>query len=321
MTTSKMKYYPSSHILIGERNGPTERKNVEFFLQCPVEKHLLDHSTKVSLLMKKYIFKFIEDIENHEIFIMAAAIAYATALALAPFILIIFSIVAVLDPHLQDQLSRELSTAVGREAGEIIRAIIENIDKSSQLSGISGLIGFSVLVVSASIIFSQLRIALDKINEYQAPPAKNEFLSFLKNKFLSLGLVLGFAFLSIASLLLTAFIAVIYPDGEEVLWNIISFIISFLLFTGLFTAIFRFIPSEKYPWSRCFISGVVSTVFYAIGKGLISIYLGKAGIGSSYGAAGSLIVFLAWVYYIAVTILISYEISVSTIHKKINLAT
>lgn len=265
--------------------------------------------------MKKYIFSLVENIAKHEIFVMAAALAYATALALAPFILIIFSLVSVLDADLQQKLTLELSVAVGEEAGTTIRAIIENIDKHPQLSGLSGLIGFAVLMISASVIFSQLKVALDKINEYTSMTSENEFWSFLKNKFLSVGLVLGFAFLSIVSLLVTAFIAVIYPGQQGALWNLISFAINFILFTILFTFIYRFIPSERSKWSRCFTSGAISTVFYLIGKSLIGLYLGKAGIGSSYGAAGSLVVFLAWVYYIAATILISYQVSLDALGK------
>jgi membrane protein len=188
-----------------------------------------------------------------------------------------------------------------------VKAVMDNADKNPKMSGISGIIGFVVIAVSASAIFAQLRNALNKVNEHKPGPKQSGLMAFLKERFLSVGLVLGFAFLSIVSLLFTTFIAVAVPSGEGMLWHAISTGINLLLFTGLFTAIYRFVPSDRMRWKRCLISGAVSAVFYLIGKTLIGIYLGKAGFESSYGAAGSLVVFLAWVFYTALTLLISYE--------------
>lgn len=259
--------------------------------------------------MTKYLKHLIIKTDKHEIFVMAPALAYATALALAPFVLIILSIISFLDHDLQSKFTLELTTAFGGEVGTAVKSIIENVDQHPKISGLSGLIGFFILFISASAIFTQLRIALDKINEFKGHAREDTVWTFLRGKFWSVGLVLAFAFLSIASMLVTAFIGLIYPNGEGVLWHMISFGVNFVLFTLVFTAIFRYIPSEHLSFKRCLFSGAVSTVFYLLGKTLISLYLGKAGLGSPYGAAGSLIVFLAWVYYTAITLLVSYEIS------------
>lgn len=259
--------------------------------------------------MTKYLKHLIIKTDKHEIFVMAPALAYATALALAPFVLIILSIISFLDHDLQSKFTLELTTAFGGEVGTAVKSIIENVDQHPKISGLSGLIGFFILFISASAIFTQLRIALDKINEFKGYAREDTVWTFLRGKFWSVGLVLAFAFLSIASMLVTAFIGLIYPNGEGVLWHMISFGVNFVLFTLVFTAIFRYIPSEHLSFKRCLFSGAVSTVFYLLGKTLISLYLGKAGLGSPYGAAGSLIVFLAWVYYTAITLLVSYEIS------------
>ncbi len=258
--------------------------------------------------MNRYFENLITKIDEHEIFVMSSALAYATALALAPFILIILSLISFLDQDLQRKFAIDLTTSFGGEVGSAVKSIMQNVDTHPQLSGLSGIIGFVILIISASAIFTHLRIALDKINEYTLPADQNNFMGYLRNKFWSLGLVLGFAFLSIASMLVTALITVFYPNGEGLFWHGMSFIVNFFLFTALFTSIFRFIPSEKLDWRHSLFSGAVSTVFYLIGKSLISLYLGKAGLGSPYGAAGSLIVFLAWVYYTALTLLLSYEI-------------
>lgn len=271
---------------------------------------------KYRKVILKKVEEFVATLDRHEIFIMSAALAYTTALALAPFILIILSFLSFLDNEVQIRFTLELTNIFGGQVGEAVNSIIENVDSHPKLSGLSGLVGFVILIISASAIFTQLQIALDKINEYEVPKNVSGLRLYLKNKFLSLGLVLGFAFLSIASLLVTAFISLVFPKSEELFWHIISYAINFFLFTFLFSCIYRFIPSDKLNWKRCFFSGAVSTVFYLVGKALIGLYLGKAGLGSPYGAAGSLIVFLVWVYYTSLTLLLSYEISTNVLLVK-----
>ena len=252
---------------------------------------------------------FAGGIDKHEVFLVAGSIAYTTALALAPFMLILLSIASLLGPELQAKIFTQISQAMGHQAGETVLEIVKNAHNRPTISGISGIIGFIILAISASAIFTQLRIALDKINEYEAPKTETGFLFFLKDKFLSFGLVFGFIFLSIVSLMFSTVIAALVPGGEGFLWEAVAFVVNFFMFATLFTFIYRFIPSGEMEWRKCRISGVISAVFYLIGKSLIGIYLGKAGLESSYGAAGSLVVFLAWVYYTALTLLISYEFS------------
>lgn len=254
---------------------------------------------------KQLLFK----IDRHEVFVMSAALAYTTSLALAPFVLIILSLFALLNFDMQEKFLAQLGSSLGPEVESAINSVIQNLNGNSQISGVSGLIGFVILLISASAIFTQLQIAIDKINEYVVPENKSGFVFYLKNKFLSLGLVLGFAFLSIVSLMVTTFMTMLYPSTQVLFWQTVSQIINFLLFTLLFTGIYRFVPSERLEWKKCLFSGLMSTLFYLLGKSVISSYLASAGLASMYGAAGSLVVFLAWVYYTSLMILLSYEIS------------
>lgn len=257
--------------------------------------------------IKEHLNHFIDDVDKHDIFTLAGSLAYTTALAIAPFLLILLSVASLLGPELQERLYVNLASSIGEKAGQTILDIVQNTRKNSSFSGWSGLIGFIVLVISASAIFAQLRVALNKINEHEAAKDKSGVWLFFKDRFLSMGLVFGFAFLSIVSMMVSTTIAVVFTAGEGLFWEAISFIVNFAIFSVLFTAIYRVIPSDKLDWRRCRISGMVSAVFYLIGKNLISLYLAHAGLESSYGAAGSLIVFLVWVYYTALTLLTSYE--------------
>lgn len=258
---------------------------------------------------KKNFAEFTSDIDKHELFLLAASIAYTTALALAPFILILLSLASLLGGSLQQELYTQLSANIGNKAAETIQQIMQNAKAHPTLSGFSGIIGFIVLLVSSSAIFTQLRIALNKINEHKAPKKESGVKAFVKEKFMSIGLVFGFAFLAIVSLIISTSMSAFFPSGDGLIWKTVSFISNFLIFSTLFAAMYRFIPSDKLPWKTCFISGLVSAVFYIIGKSLISLYLGKASFESTYGAAGSVIAFLAWVYYTALTLLVSYEFS------------
>ena len=267
---------------------------------------------------KKNFNEFADSIDKHEIFTLAGSLAYTTALAIAPFLLILLSVASLLGPELQEKLYTNLASSIGDKAGQTIIDIVKNTRENSEFSGLSGLIGFVILVISASAIFAQMRVALDKINEHKAAKNKSSIWIFIKDRFLSMGLVFGFAFLSIVSMIISTTIAIVFIGGEGIFWEAISTLVNFVIFSILFMSIFRVIPSDKLEWRRCRISGMVSAVFYLIGKNLISLYLAHAGLESSYGAAGSLVAFLVWVYYTSMTLLISYEFTKNMVLYKSN---
>lgn len=262
---------------------------------------------ELSMNFKQRFSKFLDQVSKHEVFILASSIAYTTGLALAPFVLILLSLATLFGEGTRDKIFAGFADVVGQQASGSIQLIVENAEKNPQGTGISGVIGFVVLLISASAIFSQLRYALDKINEHKASEQEQGVMGFVKDRFLSMGLLLGFVFLTITSMLLTTALMVVFPAQQGWFWQSLVFVITLMVFAGLFTAIYRFVPSDKASWKRCAVAGVTSTVFFNIGRTLIGLYLGTAGLEKSYGAAGSLVVFLAWVYYSALTLLVSYE--------------
>ena len=266
--------------------------------------------------IKAHLTKFADDIDRHDIFTLAGSLAYTTALALAPFILILLSIASIVGPELQEKLYTQLANSIGEKAGQAVYDIVQNTKNNSSFAGISGLIGFVILLISASAIFVQMRVALNKINDHESAKDKSGLWIFIRDRFLSMGLVFGFAFLSIASLMVSTGIALVFKGGEGFFWEAISLIINLVIFSILFAAIYKVIPTDKLNWKRCRMSGVVSAIFYLIGKNLISLYLAHAGLESSYGAAGSLVAFLVWVYYTALTLLVSYEFTKNILLEK-----
>ncbi len=248
-----------------------------------------------------------DDISQHEVFMLASSIAFTTALALAPFMLILLFVASLLGPEIQEKLFTEISEAMGPKAGKTVLDIVHSTQNKPTLAGLSGIGGFLVLVLSASAIFTQLRHALDKINDVKLSAQKSGWPAFVRERLLSFGLVFGFIFLSIVSLMISTLITAFFPGGDGFLWQSIFFAFNFVMFAVLFMMLYRFVPSRRYEWKKARISGLVSAAFYIIGKALIGLYLGHASFASSYGAAGSFVIFLAWVYYTSLILLISCE--------------
>lgn len=147
--------------------------------------------------LKERFSTLVDDIDKHEIFMISGSLAYTTALSIAPFLLIMLSIASFLPNNLQSEIYAGMSSAAGEQASHALRAVVENADARPQLSTISGIIGFIILAVSASTLFMQMRQALNKINEYEAPVSTGGIMAFIKERFFSVGLVFGFAFCSL----------------------------------------------------------------------------------------------------------------------------
>ena len=264
-------------------------------------------SSRTPRSWRRRVLTLAADIGKHETFLHAGSLAYTTALALAPFMIILLSVAALLGQDFQNQIYAQLKSLLGPEAGSVIQLVVEHSDGSAKVSGFSGLAGILVLAASASAIFSQLRAALDKIDAFTPDDSTSTLVTLVRDRFLSVGLVFGFVFLSITSLAVTTLINFVFRGQIQFGWAMLTNVVNAVVFVGLFTAIFRFVPSGRHTWRRCLISGFWGALFFLMGKAGIGAYLGRASVGSAYGAAGSLIVFLVWVYYTTSTLLVSYE--------------
>jgi membrane protein len=170
------------------------------------------------------------------------------------------------------------------------------------------------LLFGASGVFGQLQSSLNTIWEVQPKPGRG-ILGILRDRILSFGFILVVGFLLLVSLLLTAGIALVakwfggmFP-GMETLAHIVNFALSLGLITLLFAMIFKFLPDAKIAWHDVWIGAFLTAVLFTVGKFALGLYLGKSAVGSSYGAAGSLIVLLLWVYYSAQILFFGAEFS------------
>ena len=240
---------------------------------------------------------------------LGASLAFYTLLSLAPLLIVVVAVAAVLygQKAAQGQLVWEIQGLVGADGAKTIQGLIQSAYKPE--SGIvATILGILTLIFGASTVVVELRDALNTIWRVPSPAASSGFqsiLRFMKERFYSFGLILGVGFLLMVSLILNAGIAAVgsyfgsmLPTSEALL-HITVFLISFLVVTFLFAAIYKFLPDVDLKWSDVIVGASFTSLLFTIGKQLIGIYLGKASFGSTYGAAGSLVVVLMWVYYSA----------------------
>lgn len=236
---------------------------------------------------------------------LAAAVAFYAALSLAPLLMLLLWIVGLLDPGLQDQVVQRVSTVVGDAGRDTVRTIVEQADQSVNTGSWAGAIGIATLLFAATGVFAQLQRALNLI--WNVEPRRGQGIGgFLRKRLLSLLMILIIGALLLASVAITtAMSAVSQPlVGDSAAGNwlgpLLNVLVSLVVFTALFAAIFKLLPDVRIAWRDVWYGAILTAILFTIGKWLIGLYLGHTSVGSAYGAAGSLVALLVWVYYSAI---------------------
>lgn len=246
---------------------------------------------------------------------LAAALAYYTAFSIAPLLIVVIAIVGFVfrdQAEVQNQITRQLQGAIGHDAASLIEELIVSASQPAE-GVISTVIGVVTLLMGAIGVFEQLKSALNTIWNVPAAQQPSGIVALIRQKFLSFGFVLGVGFLLIVSLVastaLTAVnerVAAALPGGDVVAW-LVNFALSFGVITILFAMIYKFLPDTKVAWKDVWIGAAVTSLLFYIGKTLLSFYLANAAPASAYGAAGSLVVMLLWIYYSAQIVMFGAE--------------
>lgn len=237
---------------------------------------------------------------------LAAALAYYTVFSLSPLLIIVIAIAGAVfgEEAARGEIVGQIQGLVGKDGAEFIQAAIENAAKPQAGGGFASLVSIGVLLFGASGLFAQLQDALNTIWEVQPDP-KQGIASFIRTRFLSFSMVLGIGFLLLVSLVISAALTAVVGYLSNLLPAIASllqvanFILGFVVTTVLFGLIYKFLPDVKITWSDVIIGAAITSLLFSLGRYLLGLYLGNSSFGSSYGAAGSLVVILAWVYYAA----------------------
>ena len=237
---------------------------------------------------------------------LGAALAYYTVFSLAPLLIISISIAGLAFGReaAQGQIFDQLRGLLGEASGQAVQDIVHDASAEPKTGLVATLVGFAALLFGASGVFGQIQTSLNTIWGVQPKPDRG-IPGIIRDRILSFGFILIVGFLLLVSLLLTAAISFVghrlgeMTPGMESLVQWLNAIGSLAVITLLFAMMFKFLPDARISWHDVWIGAFITALLFSVGKFALGLYLGRSSVTSSYGAAGSLIVLLLWVYYSA----------------------
>ncbi len=245
---------------------------------------------------------------------MGAALAYYTLFAIAPLLIIAIAVAGLVFGReaARGEIVAQIQGLIGREGAIAVQGLLKSVNEPAQ-SIFATVVSIITLVIGATTVFAELQSDLDRIWRVPAPAKVNGVWTLLRTHLLSFGLVLGLGFLMLVSLLVSAAIASFgkwwngFFKGWEAPFYAINFSISFAITTFLFAMIYKLMPRARIAWRDVWVGAAVTSLLFEIGKFLIGLYLGTTSLASGFGAAGSLVVLLVWVYFSAQIFLLGAE--------------
>ena len=249
---------------------------------------------------------------------MGAALSFYTVFSLAPMLLIVIAIAGLVfgAEAAQGQIFGELRGMLGDDSAKAIEGLLASVNKPTE-GVVATVVGLVVLLVGATTVFGELQDALDRI--WRAPVRHTPLglWGLLRARLLSFGMIFGLAFLLMVSLVFGAVVTALGTwwgglfespfGGWELVAQAVNLGIGFVLTTAVFAMIYKLMPRVRVHWHDVWLGSVVTALLFTVGKFLIGLYIGKSGVASAFGAAGSLVVVLLWVYYSAQTFLLGAE--------------
>ena len=245
---------------------------------------------------------------------MGAAISYYTVFSIAPLLLIVIAVAGLVlgQEAASGQIFAQLQGLLGEDGAKAVQGMVESASLSGK-SFFATVIGVITLIIGATTVFGELQSALDRIWESPAAEKKEGIWNLLRTRVLSFGMILAIGFLLLVSLVVSAGLSALGSwwgemfGGWEILLQIVNFIVSLAVVTALFALIYKYLPRAKIGWHDVWIGAAATALLFTLGKFLIGLYIGKSSVASGFGAAGSLVVVLVWVYYSAQIFLLGAE--------------
>jgi membrane protein len=265
--------------------------------------------------MGKYIQLFKEtfkEFSDDKVPRLGAALAYYTIFSVGPLLLIAIAMAGIFlgQEAAQGQISQELGKLFGPQMAKSLEQMVQAAAKPKS-GTIATIIGVFTLMLGAAGVFGQLKDALNTIWNVE-PKKAGGIMGVIRERFLSVAMVFGIGFLLLVTLVFDAVISALGPwlgrlIGGEALLHLVQLALSFVIAIVLFACIFRILPDLKIAWHDVWLGAVFTALLFVLGKWGLGLYLGKAAVGSAYGAAGSLVILLIWVYWSAQILFIGAE--------------
>ena len=244
---------------------------------------------------------------------LGAALAYYTVFSLVPFLVVVIAVIGLVfgEVAAQSAILSQIAEFVGEQTAAAIKDMIQRADQPS--TGLfATAVAVATLLIGASGVFGQLQDALNTVWGVEPKEGRGVW-GFIKDRFFSFVAVLGTGFLLLVSLILSSALSALgkWFNGllplPEIVLQVMNFAVSFVIITGLFALIFKVLPDAKVAWRDVWIGAALTSALFTIGKFALGVYLGKSNVASAYGAAGSLVLVLLWVYYSAQILLYGAE--------------
>jgi len=244
---------------------------------------------------------------------LAAALAYYSAFAIAPLILIAIGVAGLVfgAEAARGEIMGQLQGLIGQENARTVEETLQRVNKP-RAGILATLLGGLALLFGASGVFGELQDSLNLIWKVEKKPGRG-ILGKIKDRFLSFTMVVGLGFLLLTSLVVSAGLAALgnWIGGDDAGWLLkaASFLVSLALIAGLFTAMFRFLPDARTPWKPLWIGGIVTAALFVGGKFALGAYLANSAAATAYGAAGAFLLVLVWVFYSAQILFFGAELT------------
>lgn len=251
-------------------------------------------------LLEQTAFEFVDD----KAVKMSAALSFYMIFSLSPLIIILIAVIGFIfgEEAAKGEIVAQIQEAIGTQNAEIVQGLIQNISAPS--SGIvATIVSACIIIFGSAGIFVELKESLNMIWGVETKPAG--IIGFLRNRAKSFVMVLFIMLLLFASIIATTFLSSVnsYLEGNlnTVIpgWQIINYFLSYVLITVLIAIIYKFLPDVKVQWKYIWLGAFITSLLFALGKYLIGLYMESSSYASLFGAAGSLVVFMAWIYYSA----------------------
>jgi membrane protein len=245
---------------------------------------------------------------------MGAALSYYTLFSITPMLVIVIAIAGFFfgDDAVRGEVFTQLNGLLGAEGASAVEQMLQSTNKPAE-GAIAALISIGVLILGATTVLGELQNDLDRIWRAPSVTRRGGVRGFARSRLLSIATILGIAFILVVSLVFSAVLAAVgkwwgaWFGGWELLAHVLDLFASFALMTVLFALIYKIVPSVHIQWRDVWFGAAVTSMLFAIGKVLIGLYLGRSGVTSGFGAAGSLVLLMVWVYYSAQIFLIGAE--------------
>jgi membrane protein len=255
---------------------------------------------------------------------MAAALAFYTTFSLAPLLIIAVAIAGLVFGReaAQGKIVYGIQSLVGISGAHTIQELIDNARKPAS-GTLAAIVGVATLLLGSTAVVGELQDSLNTVWKVKARP-RTSLLSIVRTRFISFAMVLGVGFLLLVSLILSTLLSVLTGLAGRVITSLdarlhlVDLGFSFLGITVLFALLYKVIPDVKLRWRDVWAGAAAASLLFAVGKFALGLYLGHSSVESTYGAAGSLVVLLLWVYYSAQILLFGAEFAqVSTAFRRL----